>query len=314
MSSLYYKFIKCESCGGSLTILMSNCSYCGSPNIPERNISQDAIERMKWTAFVLDAKLWKNQLPLITRYTVNLMVPLLLLEAIVFGAFFYISSSVWKSFVPTMLISIFSTFVYYTDLSYYFSNISELKIFKNAIEPVINEFLIGNNYYRYEFEQAVKSVESSKITRIRKWFSPTSKSLPENGNDMLMGVVQYHSNLCSDNSFATNEYKCGYAFLILSFIFGIISFISLYSMESFQFALIFLFPGWIFLFLEMTDRTSFIFNYFGYEPDAQFIKNELIPSLEKYCQDTGITMDSIINKSKEMNKSLHFYIDNNTQN
>ena len=299
-------FLKCKSCAGHLNILNTVCPYCGEQVKIDRDLPEQVKERISWVAAVLETKLWKKKYPIFENSIRKWAISFLLLELFLFGGFYSITNSIWKSFLPVFLFSMSILFSYYKEFYYYFLDMAEKAAFHFSIEPILDEFLIGNNYYKVEFEKIINAMKGSDVSLLKKMLRPTTKSIEE--SDALAKVVIYNSMLCDKNAYNLSSFKCGIAYALLCFIFSLITFFILFSLDYSMWLIIIIPFPWIFLILEYTDKISIVFGLFEYEASKDFIAKEILPSLNQYCRDTETSMEEVLLKSKELKNSLQFYI------
>ncbi len=300
------QFLKCKSCSGPVTILDSYCPYCGDHILVNRILPDQAKDRMAWMGSVLETKIWKKKFILLEKMILKIGLSVLFIEIFLFWLFYSISGSSWKPLLAILPISISICAAYYIELHYYFEGYAENSVYQKYIEPIINEFLIGNNYYKAELESVLNSIEDSKVSFIKRMMFPVIDQIPE--KDSISRIVLYHTLLCDKNRFHHSAFRCGMVYVLLSFVFGIITFLLLLYIDSYLLLLILLPLPWIFLILEYTEKTDFVFGLLDYNPSKDFIEKELRPSIKRYCEQTGISIQEIITKSKDLNQSLHFYL------
>ncbi|HMV43789.1 MAG TPA: hypothetical protein PK079_12610 [Leptospiraceae bacterium] len=300
------QFLKCKSCSGHITILDASCPYCGEIIVVDRILSDETKKRISWIAIVLESKIWKKKFILFEKTLFKWGISILLLELILFAVFSILSKSNWKPIVSLLPVSISICAAYYLELYYFYVEEAERSAYKKFIEPIIDEFLIGNNYYKVEFEAILDSIQDNSVSFLKRMISPTINPIQE--QDSLSRIVIYHSLLIDKNQYRNSTFQCGYTYIILSFIFGILSFLILLSINWSVWISVIIPFFWVFLLLEYTDKTSFVFNFFGYKPQKNFIEKEVKPSIQKYCEQTGVSLEEIITKSKDLKKSLHYYL------
>lgn len=139
---------------------MHSCEYCGTPVISSRKLNKKDFQKIHWIGRILDTRIWKKSFKEHLFYFIQYLLYFLIFE-IFFIAFF--SYANLPLYIPIGLLSFWNLLAYLAykeELEYYFDEKAKKKVYQQYIKEVLEEFLRGNNYYRYDFETVLNAKES----------------------------------------------------------------------------------------------------------------------------------------------------------
>lgn len=292
--------LNCLSCGGLIHNELVECEYCGARTLFSNQLEEEDLVRLRWMLKLLDARIWRESFSYLFKSILRFMLGLIFAFIVFINLFYYITQSEIISFLLLVVCATPAYLGFHVNYKSWLDIESKQKVYNKRIRPVLDEFMSGYNYYPGDLERVAYSLEKNELLYIKKFIIPLPVDIEMKDN--LSRVLLHLEGKIRNGIYSSSQKKEGIFWTYYGFA------LSLAAVPLFVFQVplwipsVFLVVTFIFMILELSGKTSYVFHWFGYSASKKFLEKEIFPLLENYSRETGISLESIHAKSKEKNE------------
>ncbi len=290
---------KCENCGGMISPVDVTCPYCGGKVTLSKWISPEDKTRMTSVAKIMSSSLNRNAVG--REYRANrvyVYINMLILVLMTWLLFFLSSSYILTGIISCLMgVLIFAAY----DEEYWniLRKATEEKIYEKQIKPAISNFLISFNYYGCDWEQVVSGlIQDNVLVDSTDFFSKKYASTQEkSGKD---AVLHYASEELTDRAYIAMCTRKVFVYLSAGYIVSVSAILYSFFFNIFWIPLIWTIPVLVMSILLVADKIYIYALDFEYKYNPNMMKNDIIPLLKQYCEDTETGYVELVEYSKEI--------------